>query len=325
VELLEKESLLNTEGTDAFGDHLNSICSEQLARLNELRLGVLENSLCEVSKTPFGTDADFLQRVQAYAAESSVVEAAPAAFVVHHFAESVTYSPEKMVDKNKFRLYDNLAKAIAGCGDVFVQRLVQADLGGESQQLSERFLNSLDSLLELLSVSMPRFIRCLKSNAQKQEWIFEPNLLHRQLRYASILQTVRICGAGYPETLDFMQFYARCRPLFKESEDISAYEAGFSQYFNDGVPVGEVPQEIMRDGCSLMLEQCVERFGKDIGKAINIGTTSVMLREEASQALDNEKVKADQGKPRDTRAMALPKRNGEKRGKKIKDMFCSLM
>ena len=138
-----------------------------------------------------------------------------------------------------------------------------------------------------------------------------------------------------------------------------------------------------------MLEQCVERFGKDIGKvcstlspacillrlalfgfivnstsldpsisvftcsiwptqsanvrrdfrasvldsrnlsphlqAINIGTTSVMLREEASQALDNEKVKADQGKPRDTRAMALPKRNGEKRGKKIKDMFCSLM
>ena len=52
---------------------------------------------------------------------------------------------------------------------------------------------------------------------KKKEWEFEPEIVHRQLIYASLLQTVKICTMGFPEQHLFKDFYMNYRMLFVES------------------------------------------------------------------------------------------------------------
>lgn len=324
--LLEKESLLDSEGASFFHQHLTVICNEQTSRLTQLRTNILQKSLNEISKTPFGTDEEFMNLVVEHTSDSDIVEASPANFTVNHFAAAVEYDPLSFVDKNKFRLYDNLKSLIESCSQVFLHKLIAGEASEDSQQLSERFMSSLDELLQLLSVSVPRFVRCIKSNTAKEAWQFEPDLIHRQLRYASLLQTVRICSTGYPEQLSFELFYMRCRPLFAEAEEVATFEATFPAI---GTQAGRttVPMDAWKEGATLMLGMCGEKLGQWITKSIRIGGGTVMLREDASQALDNERRRLEQRDEQRTRSASRTKTPKKKRNlaNKMKDKLCSIM
>jgi len=289
--LLESESLLDTESTKEFHDHLSIICNEQQHRLQTLRKVILEQSLCEVSQKPYGNDDEFMETVTELAAGNDILDPkGNDGFEVTHFAANVNYTAAAFVEKNKFRLYDNLRKLIESCSEVFLHKLVAGEVASDkTAQLSERFTTSLDELLQLLSVSMPRFIRCIKSNTGKRPWEFEPSLIHRQLRYASILQTVRICSTGYPEQLTFDFFYYRCKPLFADAEEIAKFEGCFPQYFKPEGPDKNTPVDVWKEGAGVVLELCMERLGQWMSKSVRIGAGTVMLREDASQVLDNER------------------------------------
>lgn len=338
VALLEKESTggeADPEGLTFFHAHLTEICNEQRNRMEMLRGGLLNTALLDICKKPFGTDEEFFAAVQALPV-NDIIEVGEDSFSITHFAEKVCYSPANFVDKNKFRLYDNLQKTIDGCDNGFLKRLVAADGSDQSMQIHERFMTSLDSLLELLNASMPRFIRCLKSNSAKQAWVFEGALVHEQLMYASVLQTVRICTTGFPEQVSFRRFYLQCRPIYIESEELCAFEDGYPDYFRTQRPLDEVPIEVWKEGCSVLVELCVERLGSNVAKSIRIGSDSVLLREEASQVLDKERLRVDRVRVDERNAarrieaarlkaeQAAKPRDGQ-RGKQMKDQLCALM
>ncbi|XP_017691912.1 PREDICTED: unconventional myosin-IXb isoform X4 [Lepidothrix coronata] len=94
--------------------------------------------------------------------------------------------------------------------------------------ISAQFQNSLNKLLETLGRAEPFFIRCIRSNAEKKEMLFDENLVLQQLRYTGMLDTVRIRRSGYSAKYTFQEFIDQFQVLLPKDakaskEDICAY------------------------------------------------------------------------------------------------------
>ncbi|NXF75634.1 MYO9B protein, partial [Sclerurus mexicanus] len=94
--------------------------------------------------------------------------------------------------------------------------------------ISAQFQNSLNKLLETLGRAEPFFIRCIRSNAEKKEMLFDENLVLQQLRYTGMLETVRIRRSGYSAKYTFQEFIDQFQVLLPKDakaskEDICAY------------------------------------------------------------------------------------------------------
>ncbi|NXF08168.1 MYO9B protein, partial [Smithornis capensis] len=94
--------------------------------------------------------------------------------------------------------------------------------------ISAQFQNSLNKLLETLGRAEPFFIRCIRSNAEKKEMLFDESLVLQQLRYTGMLETVRIRRSGYSAKYTFQEFIDQFQVLLPKNakaskEDICAY------------------------------------------------------------------------------------------------------
>uniref|UniRef100_A0A671RQX3 Unconventional myosin-IXb-like n=1 Tax=Sinocyclocheilus anshuiensis TaxID=1608454 RepID=A0A671RQX3_9TELE len=79
--------------------------------------------------------------------------------------------------------------------------------------ISTQFQASLSKLLETLRKAEPFFVRCIRSNGDKREMHFDDALVLQQLRYTSMLQTVRIRMSGYGAKFTFKEFTDQFRVL----------------------------------------------------------------------------------------------------------------
>ena len=73
--------------------------------------------------------------------------------------------------------------------------------------LGKKFRNELTALVDLLSSTSPRFVRCMKSNMQKVGDYYESEVMLKQLRYSGLLEVCRIRQSGYPSRITYEQFY----------------------------------------------------------------------------------------------------------------------
>ncbi|KAK8748447.1 hypothetical protein OTU49_016152 [Cherax quadricarinatus] len=76
-----------------------------------------------------------------------------------------------------------------------------------------QFQLSLQTLMEALNTANPFFIRCIKSNANKEANVFGDEMVMRQLRYTGMLETVRIRQAGFNVRLSYDEFIHHYRIL----------------------------------------------------------------------------------------------------------------
>ena len=67
--------------------------------------------------------------------------------------------------------------------------------------------------MSTLSKCQPFFVRCIKPNEFKEPLTFDRELCTRQLRYAGMMETIRIRRAGYPIRHSFEEFVDRYRVL----------------------------------------------------------------------------------------------------------------
>ena len=81
------------------------------------------------------------------------------------------------------------------------------------KSICTHFTTSLADLLKKITASNPRFVRCLKPNAEKVPKRFDEELMERQLRYAGVLETVKIRKLGFAVRDQFEAFTRRYRSL----------------------------------------------------------------------------------------------------------------
>eukprot|EP00428_Durinskia_dybowskii_P003807 CAMPEP_0170308712 /NCGR_PEP_ID=MMETSP0116_2-20130129/54803_1 /TAXON_ID=400756 /ORGANISM="Durinskia baltica, Strain CSIRO CS-38" /LENGTH=215 /DNA_ID=CAMNT_0010560909 /DNA_START=30 /DNA_END=673 /DNA_ORIENTATION=+ len=75
------------------------------------------------------------------------------------------------------------------------------------------FREQLDKLVEELNKTTPRYVRCIKPNANKRPAEFDSVDVLRQLRCAGMLESIRIRRAGYAVRRPFKEFFTRFRIL----------------------------------------------------------------------------------------------------------------
>ncbi|KAF2369108.1 Protein kinase C-like phorbol ester/diacylglycerol-binding domain [Trinorchestia longiramus] len=106
--------------------------------------------------------------------------------------------------------------------------------GGRKQPhtVTAQFQLSLQALMDTLSHANPYFIRCIKSNANKEANVFDDALVMRQLRYTGMLETVRIRQAGYNVRLTYDEFIQHYRILLPKG--LLSSQADVKAFMNSG-------------------------------------------------------------------------------------------
>uniref|UniRef100_A0ABM0MC57 Unconventional myosin-IXa-like n=1 Tax=Saccoglossus kowalevskii TaxID=10224 RepID=A0ABM0MC57_SACKO len=87
--------------------------------------------------------------------------------------------------------------------------------------VGSQFQISLSKLMEALNHANPFFVRCIKSNSEKEPCQLDEDLLIRQLKYTGMLETVRIRRAGYNVRLTFEEFCQHYKFLLPQEFEIS--------------------------------------------------------------------------------------------------------
>ncbi|XP_061457369.1 unconventional myosin-IXb isoform X8 [Rhineura floridana] len=90
--------------------------------------------------------------------------------------------------------------------------------------ISAQFQTSLNKLLETLGRAEPFFIRCIRSNSEKRELLFDEWLVLQQLRYTGMLETVRIRQSGYSAKFNFQDFVDQFQVLLPKNAEASREE-----------------------------------------------------------------------------------------------------
>ncbi|XP_055740157.1 unconventional myosin-IXb-like [Salvelinus fontinalis] len=83
----------------------------------------------------------------------------------------------------------------------------------KTPSISAQFQASLNKLLETVGKAEPFFIRCIRSNAEKKEMLFDNALVQQQLRCTGMLETVRIQKSGYNAKFTFTEFLEQFKVL----------------------------------------------------------------------------------------------------------------
>ncbi|XP_064105759.1 myosin-IIIb-like isoform X3 [Macrobrachium nipponense] len=91
------------------------------------------------------------------------------------------------------------------------------------QTVATYFRYSLMDLLQKMVNGTPHFIRCIKPNDEKQADNFDMKKVQRQLRYAGVMETVRIRQHGFSHRILFADFLRRyCFLAFNFDERVTA-------------------------------------------------------------------------------------------------------
>ena len=150
------------------------------------------------------------------------------AFVVHHFAASVTYAVDGFLDKNDNKLSDTFEASLRASPQPFIAAIIHAE-GHKSVDAGERrqstavgnagmkmapppslpgssgfssvgktFLNDLRKLMRELEATQPHFVRCLKPNKTLAPRQMDRKMVLVQMASSGLMEAVKLMQASYP-------------------------------------------------------------------------------------------------------------------------------
>ncbi|XP_013394776.1 myosin-IIIb isoform X2 [Lingula anatina] len=199
--------------------------------------------LDEESQFPKATDSTFVQKLNKNLQGNKYFIKSPNAksdlFTIAHYAGKVEYSASRWLEKNRDTIPAGVLEllqrsknhllqlvfkaAFTRTGTLALQnrsskkRTTRLKKGTPDPVTSKRkltvgtqFKNSLQVLMERMSVATPHFVRCIKPNNDKLPKAFDDAYVNAQLLYTGMLETTKIRREGYayrPLFSDFIERY----------------------------------------------------------------------------------------------------------------------
>jgi len=262
---------------------------ECLDLIEKRPVGIL-SFLDEECKFPKSTDLTFLQKLNQHFEKHAHFEKlriVRTTFKVMHYAGVVEYDVTGWLDKNRDELPEHMLGILRACPIQLVSGFFSDKAPKDSGERTPRtggatggksgdaksankitvggfFKQSLQQLTDLMTVTHPFFVRCIKPNMLKKADDFNSEEVQAQLRYAGMLETIRIRRLGYPIRYVFKEFYQRYKCLVHSSH------------------TGTGPMESRVDG---MLPNLGLKEG-----TYQKGLTKVFLKQEAANDLEDRRV-----------------------------------
>ena len=165
-------------------------------------------------------------------------------FVVHHFAGPVIYDTDGFVEKNNDEIPRGATTLLENSSNSFVQLLGKingpttgSSSGGRSSfnkrtTVGGQFSFQLTELRKRIAQTSPHYIRCLKPNQSLAANEFENAMIADQLRYAGVLEAIRVSRVGYSQRFTHSVFVERYRFVAPEALRSSANDEKASLLIN---------------------------------------------------------------------------------------------
>ncbi|KAJ4867694.1 Myosin-13 [Raphanus sativus] len=150
-------------------------------------------------------------------------------FTVCHYAGDVTYQTQQFLEKNKDYVVAEHQALLGASKCTFIAGLFPSLVEDASKQskfssVASQFKLQLALLMERLSTTEPRYIRCVKPNNLLKPSIFENQNVLQQLRCGGMMEAIEICRAGFPTRKHFDEFLDRFSVLASSTLDKSSDE-----------------------------------------------------------------------------------------------------
>eukprot|EP00834_Sanchytrium_tribonematis_P002988 NODE_105_length_19280_cov_0.929461.p1 type:complete len:1375 gc:universal NODE_105_length_19280_cov_0.929461:7419-11543(+) len=191
--------------------------------LIEDKVGVL-SILDEEVLLPSGNDSSFINKLYMQFHDAAAPKSNKKAyfgkpkfgqesFVIKHYAIDVEYHMEGFIDKNKDSIADEIVQVLARSTNELLKEMLhlkQQDTSTKKRStLGSTFKSSLIDLMKTIQSTNVSYVRCIKPNASKQAFEYDPLMVLSQLRACGVLETIRISSAGYPGRMDYDEFVSR--------------------------------------------------------------------------------------------------------------------
>jgi myosin heavy subunit len=155
-------------------------------------------------------------------------------FIVIHYAGEVRYTVTGFVEKNVETLSNELKDLGASSSKTFTVGMFASSAPPSTPSdntctparrstirgvsVASQFRTSLQMLVMDLECTQPHYVRCIKPNTMKAPNAFESGEVLRQLRYAGMMETIRIRREGYALREEHESFYKRFHLLLSSAE-----------------------------------------------------------------------------------------------------------
>mmetsp|Transcript_12284 Transcript_12284/g.18839 ORF Transcript_12284/g.18839 Transcript_12284/m.18839 type:complete len:1648 (+) Transcript_12284:99-5042(+) len=226
-------------------------------------------------------------------------------FGVKHYAGPVEYSSEGFVEKNRDELPKEAADLLLASTSEIVQELASIisnpspsnssgpskspTRGGASRKITVgiQFSRQLKELRDKIDITSPHYVRCLKPNDLLVPDHFNPLIICDQLRYAGVIEAVRVSRVGYPHRYIHNAFVARYRVL--ALMELKKAQRGSKRIKPVNVVVDAIAKKLWKAQCEK--EEDGEDSKKEckpdlISVGIQVGKTKVFLRRPAYETLE---------------------------------------
>jgi myosin heavy subunit len=154
-------------------------------------------------------------------------------FIVIHYAGEVRYTVNGFVEKNVETLSNELRDLGSGSSKEFVVDVFNTNTFSyeappstpgrprstiRGVSVASQFRTSLQMLVMDLECTQPHYVRCIKPNTSKAPNVFDCGEVLRQLRYAGMMETIRIRREGYALREEHEEFYRKFHLLLSSTE-----------------------------------------------------------------------------------------------------------
>lgn len=154
--------------------------------------------------------------------EASSLQKGSLKFVIIHYAGPVVYDTLGFVEKNKDEVPRGTTTLLENSSNQFVQLLGKINapstmISGGGRGANKRptiggqFALQLTELRKRIGQTSPHYIRCLKPNQSLAANEFDNAMIADQLRYAGVLEAIRVSRVGYSQRYSLETFVERYR------------------------------------------------------------------------------------------------------------------
>ncbi|CAH0517748.1 unnamed protein product [Peronospora belbahrii] len=142
-------------------------------------------------------------------------------FEIKHYAGDVQYNIEGFGDSNKDFLSKDIALIISETSNKLMRYIFPEKVDFNDKRMANtagyKIRTQCDALVTALMDCTPHYVRCIKSNDQKQSNKIDDRRVIHQIKYLGLLENVKVRRAGYAYRGDYGRFVDRFRLLSKET------------------------------------------------------------------------------------------------------------
>ena len=184
-------------------------------------------------------------------------------FGIKHYAGDVVYTGEEFVSKNKDSLPKSMVTISAKCSNTLISTVMGKSSSRSLQSSSKqrrgsgmnnnlvwsKFKSQLGGLMEALSTTETRYVRCIKPNMEKLPKVVDDESVIEQLRCAGVIAAVNVSRSTFPNRMlheAVVEKFACCcdretdvfnvKLILSKLLDQTAFEVGKTRiYFRKGM------------------------------------------------------------------------------------------